>query len=121
MVSADEIARAGVGALVLGGWVLLSGFGIVLYMSMRGLPKEVVGARLFLNLDKVGHGFLFLSVAFAVILLAALPMGLGVVGAVYVELAGSVGWIVSILLSMVYLFRSMYVPRSIRKKFGAPS
>jgi len=121
MATEVEIIRGVSAAFLLGGWTLLSSFGIVLYFSLRGLPREVLGARLFLNLDKVGRGFLLLSLAFAVILLAAVPANVGVPGAPYIGLAGSCAWFVATLLSMYYLFKSLYVPRTIRKKFGAPS
>jgi len=121
MATEAEIFRWVAGGFLLGGWVLLSGFGIVLYLGLRGLPKEVLGARLFLNVDRVGRGFLFLSLGFAVILLSAIPASAGVPGAAYIGLAGSAAWLVTILLSMFHLTKALYVPRSIRKKFGAPS
>ena len=121
MADVDPIVRGAAQVLLLLGWILLSAFGVVLYLSLKGLPKEVVGARLFLNLDKVGRGFLLLSMGFGLILLAAVPSSIGASWGQYAGLAGSAAWFSTTLLSMLYLFKSLYVPRSVRKKFGAPS
>ena len=58
---------------------------------------------------------------FGLILLAAVPSSLGASWGQYAGLAGSAAWFMTTLLSMLYLFKSLYVPRSVRKKFGAPS
>src|SRR5437867_8431296 len=89
MADVDPIVRGAAQVLLLLGWILLSAFGVVLYLSLKGLPKEVVGARLFLNLDKVGRGFLLLSMGFGLILLAAAPSSIGASWCQYAGLAGS--------------------------------
>jgi hypothetical protein len=93
----------------------------VLFLSMRGLPKEVVGARLFLNVEKVGRGFLSLSMGFAVVLVPSAFVALGSPLSGWGSLMGSVGWLSAILVASFYLFKSLYVPRSVWRKFGPPS
>ena len=91
-MSVEEWIRAIGGYLLLAGWISIIGFGILLYWDLRKIPKEVLGARIFLNLDKFLRGFLLLSCGFLARLLTAYPARLPEIGA-YVDLAGSALWL----------------------------
>jgi hypothetical protein len=118
-VSVEEWIRAIAGYLLLAGWVSIIAFGILLYVDVRRVPKEVLGARIFLNLDSFLRGFLLLSFGFLAILLAAFPARLDTIGP-YIYLAGSVAWLAMNGLALFMIFKALHVPGAVRKKFGMP-
>ena len=116
-MSLEEWIRAIAGFLLLAGWVAIIAFGILLYWDLRKIPKEVLGARIFLNLDKFLRGFLLLSFGFLGVLLSAFPARLDVVGP-YILLAGSALWLGLTGTSLFMIFTALHVPGAIRRKFG---
>lgn len=119
-MSIDEIVRAISGYLLLAGWIAIIAFGILVYMDLRKVPKEVLGARIFLNLNKFIRGFLLLSFGFLGVLLSALPARIATYGA-YILLAGSISWFALTGFALFLLFTALHVPRGIRKRFGTPA
>ena len=113
----EEWIRAIAGFLLLAGWVAIIAFGILLWWDLRKIPKEVLGARIFLNLNKFLNGFLLLSFGFLGVLLSAFPARLDVIGP-YVLLAGSAVWLALTGLALFMIFTALHVPGAIRKKFG---
>jgi len=116
-MSLEEWIRATAGFLLLAGWVAIIAFGILLWWDLRKIPKEVLGARIFLNLDKFLRGFLLLSFGFLGVLLSAFPARLDVVGP-YILLAGSALWLGLTGFALFMIFTALHVPGAIRKKFG---
>ena len=116
-VTLEDWVRAASGFLLLAGWVAIIAFGILLYWDVRRIPKEVLGARIFLNLDKFLRGFLLLSFGFLGVLLSAFPARLDVIGP-YVLLAGSAVWLALTGLALFMIFTALHVPGAVRKKFG---
>lgn len=119
-MSIEEWARIVAGALLLVGWVAIIAFGILLYWDLRKVPKEVLGARIFLNLNKFLHGFLLLSFGFLAVLVSAFPARLDVVGP-YISLAGAALWLGLTGFALFQIFTALHVPNAIRKKFGTPA
>jgi len=119
-MSVEEWIRAIAGYLLLSGWIAMIAFGILLYWDLRRIPKEVLGARIFLNLDKFLRGFLLLSFGFLAVLLSAFPARLETVGP-YISLAGSALWVAMTGLALFMIFTALHVPGAIRKKFGIPA
>ncbi|HTD80781.1 MAG TPA: hypothetical protein VK723_01395 [Thermoplasmata archaeon] len=119
-MSIEEWVRIIGGALLLVGWVAIIAFGILLYWDVRKVPKEVLGARIFLNLNKFLRGFLLLSFGFLAVLLSAVPARLEVVGP-YISLAGATLWLGLTGFALFQIFTALHVPSAIRKKFGTPA
>ncbi len=119
-MSVEEWIRAIAGYLLLAGWVSIIAFGILLYVDLRKVPKEVLGARIFLNLDKFLRGFLILSFGFLAVLLSALPARVVAYGA-YIVLAGTVAWLGMTGFSLYLIFSALHVPGAVRRKFGIPA
>jgi len=113
----EEWIRAIAGFLLLAGWIAIIAFGILLWWDLRKIPKEVLGARIFLNLNKFLNGFLLLSFGFLGVLLSAFPARLDVVGP-YILLVGSALWLGFTGTSLFMIFTALHVPGAIRKKFG---
>src|SRR5437773_8473394 len=108
-MSIEEWVRIIGGALLLVGWVAIIAFGILLYWDVRRVPKEVLGARIFLNLDKFLRGFLLLSFGFLGVLLSAFPARLDVIGP-YILLVGSALWVGLTGLALFMIFTALHVP-----------
>ena len=116
-MSVEEWIRAIAGFLLLAGWVAIIAFGILLWWDLRKIPKEVLGARIFLNLNKFLNGFLLLSFGFLGVLLSAFPARLDVIGP-YILLVGSALWVALTGLALFMIFTALHVPGAVRKKFG---
>ncbi len=119
-MATEEMLRAIGGYLLLVGWIAIIAFGILLYVDLRKVPKEVLGARIFLNLDKFIRGFLILSFGFLAVLLTAIPARIVIYGA-YIVLAGAAAWLGMTGFSLYQIFTALHVPGAVRRKFGTPA
>lgn len=117
----EDVVRAVSGFLFFGGWIVVAAFGLYIYLDIRGLSKDTVAARLFLHFRLFLRAFLLLGAGFAAFLAAIVPSVLRLPGSIYAALAGIVVWFLCIVLSFYWLFKSLHVPREIRRKYGKPA